>query len=1228
MRRVTRLLLWVVGLLIAVWSGVMLFLRTLDAEIYRRALERELTSLLARQVSISALTFDVSLRPTLVARDLSIANPQWASRPQFATAAGAKVRIDLVALWHGHVDLRAVHLQGLDLLLERNAEGAGNWQMGTPDDDDSSANLPDFDAVSLADARIAWRSREGAIWEARVDSAEATIRDGAPFEVRAQGVYRDAPVALWLKGDVSLQAALNGSAWQVTGRLDPRGAQLEIDARLPAGAALDGAEVALEAQGERLDAWTPLVQRALPAWGPYRVSARVRNAQSGVQVDALRLSLHGLPMQPSRIEIESGNAEFGEAVQTRFSARGKLGEAPFSLEASSEPPAKWTRAGGALPLAARAQLADLELAAQGTLALGPTVPEFDLALTARGDALAPARVFAGTPLRHPLPVNLSARVAHAADRFALDGIRGRVLGCSVTGDLAYTVAPRRVLTGSLTLGRLDLAQPAIAALRAGGRGSAAPGPDTPPAWLQAFDADLALRAAAIDGLPFPARNLAARVQLHAGALTLQGASATLANIDLAGDATLRWSGSRPQVDASVRIAVLDAARLRGSGARAGDAANAPLPLDPLRALDGTLQLTVERIAGLPAPIAALTAHASLRRGKLAVEPLALAVARVPVRGRVVLDATGAAWRVQVDAQAPRVDVAGLLRALERPATASGRIEDVQLTLETQGASLRSLLAQAKLRLHSDAFALKTGREHAPIEVKRAAFEAAPGGPLRMFVVGTALGAPMDLAVTGGPLAELLQPERAWPKLRLEMRTALRGEFLHLVATTGPLQRVIGMREVPVAVEAALPGAKGVFEGTIDELDDPAGTPLTGRIEVASLAQAGALFGQDGLPDLPLVASGRIILGEGEVSFDELSLQAGKSDAQGRLRVRWEPRPAISADLGSKLIDTTQWTVASRDEVAFLERRIPVQSLLARDAQLHVRAERLVLPHYDLARVDLTASLDKGVLDFAARAAEGDLHGELRFDARKPVPAVAVRLSLREFETQTLYTAAADRSGAPTPLVSVRTQLAASGVTPREILATSQGEMLVTAGAGKVPMESSYGFERLAGNLLLTLVPGRKTEDFSQLQCAAARFSIANGVATSADGIALRFEQLDILGGGAINLSTGGILFGYRAVRRNWLSFSIIGLTSGLARVSGTIGEPRVELDPSGVLIQGTAAWATAGISLLAGDLWRKLESTGDPCARIASGARPSSDPLDLLIGALPVRLPASAPASR
>jgi hypothetical protein len=58
-----------------------------------------------------------------------------------------------------------------------------------------------------------------------------------------------------------------------------------------------------------------------------------------------------------------------------------------------------------------------------------------------------------------------------------------------------------------------------------------------------------------------------------------------------------------------------------------------------------------------------------------------------------------------------------------------------------------------------------------------------------------------------------------------------------------------------------------------------------------------------------------------------------------------------------------------------------------------------------------------------------------------------------------------------------------------------------------------------------------------------------------------------------------------------------------------------------MLLVGTAAWATGGMSLLAGDLWRKLESTADPCARIAAGARLSSDPLEVLMRSSPSSSP-------
>ena len=95
------------------------------------------------------------------------------------------------------------------------------------------------------------------------------------------------------------------------------------------------------------------------------------------------------------------------------------------------------------------------------------------------------------------------------------------------------------------------------------------------------------------------------------------------------------------------------------------------------------------------------------------------------------------------------------------------------------------------------------------------------------------------------------------------------------------------------------------------------------------------------------------------------------------------------------------------------------------------------------------------------------------------------------------------------------------------------------------------------------------------------------------------------------------------MRRELFQFSLIGLTSGVAKVTGTISDPSVQLDPSGMLIVGASAWATAGMSLLAGDLWRKLESTADPCARIAAGSRLSSDPLEVLMRSAPsLSLPA------
>ena len=1228
-RRATTLLLWVMGLLLAAAAVVMLFVKTLDAEVYKRALERELSSVLDRAVSIGSLSFDLAVRPTVSVRDLRIANPPWASRPDFVTAASGEARLDLIALWKGRVEMRAVRLEGVDLLLERNAQGEGNWPSGTPDRGTKRAALPDFGTVSLTDVHIGWRPGGGSVEQVRVDTAEATISDGVPFRVQALADYRESPMQLTVEANASLQAALNGEPWHLSVGLRPKGASLTLDVRLPSIASLEGVELGIEATGEHLDAWSGILGRTLPGWGPYRLSAQTRYGRGSLQVEDLSLSLDGLPMQPSRLEIGSGKAVLGANVDTRLAVEGKIGEAAFSLEASSAPLPELQTIGGVAPLMLRAALADFTLSANGSITPTADAVGFDLALTARGDALAPLRLLAGLPMSQPLPVDLEARVAHAKEGYSARNIRGQVLGSTVSGDLAYTSAPRALLSGALNLGQLNLTQTNLQAFE-----SAAPAPRSrdvagagAPAWLKRFDADLSLRIAAITGLPVPARNLIGRVHWRDDVVRLQGLAATLAGTAVTGDGALRWSDGRPQIDGKASIEVLDFAKLGGGAAKPGSrsALDNPLPLEPLRAFDASLQFDIARIAGAPVPIGKVAALASLRSGKLTIDLTSATVANAPVQGHVTVDASGRAWRVDAKAKADRIDVAALLRSPKRPATTSGAIQELQILFSSRGTSVRNLMKQAKLSIRSAPFSLAVGRDRSAVQVERASIEVEPGGPVRASAVGRALGAPMDLTVLAGPLAELLDPGTAWPKIEANLRTPLGGETLQVIVTSGPLRRLTGLRDVPLALRATLPGARATLEGNVPNLAAPTATRLAARIEIDNLSQTAALFTVSRLPALPFSAAGRITLGDGEVVVNDLSAQAGKSDAAGQLRIRWRDRPVLSADLSSRLIDATQWEVPTSNETPVLDRPVRMSNLRSRDAQLRLRAERILFHRYDLAKLQLEGTLTNGLMDVSAAAAEGNLHGELRLDLRQDVPGVALRLSLKDVEAQALYTARAGSSGGAAPLLSMRGQLAGAGMTLRDMLAAGHGEFLLTAGAGTLPIDSGYGFERVAGNLLLALVPGRRAADHAELECAAVRFTIANGVATSSDGVALRLKHLDILGGGAVNLKTSEILFGYRAVRREFFRLSLMGLTSGVAKVTGTISAPVVQLDPGGVLIVGAAAWATAGVSLLAGDLWRKLESTTDPCARIAAGAKLSSDPLDVMIRSLPpIKLPFSS----
>ena len=269
---------------------------------------------------------------------------------------------------------------------------------------------------------------------------------------------------------------------------------------------------------------------------------------------------------------------------------------------------------------------------------------------------------------------------------------------------------------------------------------------------------------------------------------------------------------------------------------------------------------------------------------------------------------------------------------------------------------------------------------------------------------------------------------------------------------------------------------------------------------------------------------------------------------------------------------------------------------------------------DLDDFDLQAKLENGLLKASVGIAEGESKVTLQFNARSDVPVVGVTASMRNLDRDALKPDTVLQRYKDAPRLSVQAELAGGGTTPREIYASTRGNVLLHAGPGRIrPIGSQFFVETVSSDLLQTLTPGKKPEDYNNLECAAAHFSITDGVASSPDGIAFRFKRMDLFGSGAVNLTTREILFGFKAVRRKWWSISFLDLAGDFASIGGTIDNPKVGLSPADVIVQGGAAWATLGLSLLATNLFRKLNSAQDPCGQIVEKGRTAITPIDNLL---------------
>ena len=152
MKRSRKVLAWITGVLLALIVVAILVVALFDWNRLKPFINDKVSQALGRPFAINGdLTVDwqrdrsgswlASLLPwpEFTARDIRIANPDWAAQPQFARLDGLRFRLALLPLLAHRIDVPSLQLVQPSIDLERDKQGRASWAFALPQNTAPSA---------------------------------------------------------------------------------------------------------------------------------------------------------------------------------------------------------------------------------------------------------------------------------------------------------------------------------------------------------------------------------------------------------------------------------------------------------------------------------------------------------------------------------------------------------------------------------------------------------------------------------------------------------------------------------------------------------------------------------------------------------------------------------------------------------------------------------------------------------------------------------------------------------------------------------------------------------------------------------------------------------------------------------------------------------------------------------------------------------------------------------
>ncbi len=549
----------------------------------------------------------MGLSPQVEVDGIALANIPGGSRASMLTARSLIARVALLPLLGGDAVISSLVVQDPDIVLERGADGTGNWQFAParralyqPRSSSSSGGggggRVEVHTVRLEGGRFSWLAGPGpAVTLGITNLLWTALGTDAPMSLAFEGAKGDVPVTLNVSSG-SLQRLQGGpvsalaGAWPLTLDLAILRASLHLDGGVNHPEQGRGYHFRATANVPDLATLNPLlVDTTLPALADVNATAVLSDGPQG-ELRTSQLSLHagesnleawvpGLAIKQFLLSAPGP----GQLIQLNLD--GTYQGQPLRLAGTANQP-DVVASSGPIQATLTGQAAGANLSAHGTVPPAPDAAGLDLAVSVHAPDLSSLSPLVGRALPPAHDFTLEAHVGDAGVKLRGIAVRDLAVGSSlgdVAGQLTVTWSPRASLAGSLTSRVLNL--DAIGAPSGGLLPSVWPLPDSPTqqaaipappapttspapvthqpgalplARLRTTDADLTLAIGNLTAGGQKLEDVQAHLQLNDGKLALNPFRAQTADGAIIGGASIDASSDEPPIAITLRSPAISA----------------------------------------------------------------------------------------------------------------------------------------------------------------------------------------------------------------------------------------------------------------------------------------------------------------------------------------------------------------------------------------------------------------------------------------------------------------------------------------------------------------------------------------------------------------------------------------------------------------------------------------------------------------------------------------------